>query len=140
MEGPNDSKAIIESNKAIIEQMYAALADHKPEGFLSCLAEDVRWTIIGTTRFSKTYDGKAQLVAGLLEPFMAELDGHPTITPKRLIAEGEFVAMQSEGLARTVHGKDYNNTYCHVFRIRDGLVSEVTEYLDTELITHAFRP
>lgn len=127
-------------NKAIIERMYAALAAHNPEGFLAGLSDDVQWTIIGSTRFSKTYDGKAQLVAELLEPFMGELDGAATITPKQLIAEGDCVAMQSQGLARTVHGKDYNNTYCHVFRIRDGRVSEVTEYLDTELVTHAFQP
>ena len=32
-------------------------------------------------------------------------------------------------------GGTYNNTYCQVFRIANGKVQEVTEYLDTELVT-----
>jgi uncharacterized protein len=35
-------------------------------------------------------------------------------------------------------GVPYNNTYCHVFRIVNGKIKEVTEYLDTELVTRAF--
>lgn len=126
-------------NKALIEGMYEALGQDEPERFLGSLSDDVRWTITGNTRFSKTYDGKAALIAELLEPFMEQLEGHAVITPLRLVAEGDFVVMQSRGQARTVYGKDYNNTYCHVFRVRNGEVCEVTEYLDTELVTHAFQ-
>ncbi len=120
--------------------MYRALAEHQPEGFLDSLAENVRWTIIGTTEFSRTYEGKTALIKGLLEPFMAKMDGPAVIEPTNLIAEGDFVAMESRGRARTVYAKDYNNTYCHIFRIRDAKVVEVTEYLDTELVTEAFSP
>ena len=31
----------------------------------------------------------------------------------------------------------YNNTYCFVFRISEGKVKELTEYMDTELVTAA---
>jgi hypothetical protein len=50
-----------------------------------------------------------------------------------LIAEDDCVAVQLSGQAVTKDGQPYNNTYCHVFRIRDGKVREVTEYFDTEL-------
>ena len=125
-------------NKALIESMYAALADGNAEGFLGALADDMHWTIIGNTVFSKTYASKRQFIEELIEPFMQNMDGHAEITPHNLIAEGDFVAMQSRGRARTKTGRDYNNTYCHVFRVRDGKVAEVTEYLDTELVTAAF--
>ena len=125
-------------NKTLIRGMYSALAAGEPEGFLSALDEAVQWTIIGTTPLSKTFDGKKQLVEELLEPFMKDLEGAAEIVPENFIAEGDFVAMQSTGKARTKAGVDYNNTYCHVFRIRDGKVLEVTEYLDTELVRAAF--
>jgi len=32
----------------------------------------------------------------------------------------------------------YNNTYCNVYRIADGKIRQLTEYLDTELVTTAF--
>ncbi len=125
-------------NKTLIRGMYSALAAGEPEGFLSALDEGLQWTIIGTTPLSKTFDGKKQLVEELLEPFMKDLEGAAEIVPENFIAEGDFVAMQSTGKARTKAGVDYNNTYCHVFRIRDGKVLEVTEYLDTELVRAAF--
>jgi ketosteroid isomerase-like protein len=46
--------------------------------------------------------------------------------------------MQAHGKALSKNGRSYNNTYCHVFRIANGKVQEVTEYLDTELVTSAF--
>ncbi len=125
-------------NKTLIRGMYQGLADGKPEAFLDALDEGVRWTIIGSTPLSRTFDGKRDLVDGLLAPFMEAIDGHAVIEPQNFIADGDFVAMQSEGRARTRRGVDYNNTYCHVFRIRDGKVVEVTEYLDTELLRAAF--
>ena len=44
---------------------------------------------------------------------------------------------QSHGRSTTRKGVTYDNTYCHVFRIAGGRIREVTEYLDTELITRA---
>ena len=125
-------------NKKLIQEMYRALAAGRPETFLGALDEEVRWTIIGTTPLSKTYSGKRQLVEELLEPFMENLEGPAEIRPENFIAEGDFVAMQSKGSAKTKRGVDYNNTYCHVFRFRDGKIVEVTEYLDTELVRAAF--
>ena len=129
-----------QKNKERIQSMYKALEQGRPEAFLEALADDVRWTIIGSTKFSRTYAGKAELTEKLLEPFMAELDGHLAVEPANFVAEGAHVVMQSQGRSRTRYGKDYNNTYCHVFRLADDQVVEVTEYLDTELVTEAFRP
>jgi hypothetical protein len=32
----------------------------------------------------------------------------------------------------------YNNTYCMVYKVIEGRIQEITEYLDTELVTAAF--
>lgn len=37
----------------------------------------------------------------------------------------------------TKAGVPYNNTYCFVFRLADGKVREVTEYMDTALVAAA---
>ena len=59
-------------------------------------------------------------------------------TPENFIADGDYVAMQALGKSNTKSGGTYNNTYCQVFRLANGKVQEVTEYLDTELVTRAF--
>lgn len=126
------------ANKKKIEAMYGALTGGDGETFLAGFADDVQWRIIGTTALSRVYAGKAELVEKLLEPFGKEIDGDFTLDIQSLIAEDDRVVMQSQGRARTQRGKDYNNTYCHVFRFRGSEVAEVTEYLDTELVTEVF--
>ena len=104
----------------------------------SAIADDARYTIIGTTKYSGTFNGKQELINKLLDPLTAQLEGGIAVTPDNLIADGDYVAMQAHGKARSKNGRSYDNTYCHVFRIANGKVQEVTEYLDTELVTSAF--
>jgi ketosteroid isomerase-like protein len=125
-------------NKELIRNMFAELSKGNGEAFLNTMADDVRFTIIGKTKYSGVFNGKQELINKLLGPLGAELEGGIAITPDNLIADGEFVAMQARGKATAKNGKPYNNTYCQIFKIVDGKVKEVTEYLDTELVTSVF--
>jgi uncharacterized protein len=125
-------------NKRFISNMFIELSKGNTEAFLGSIADDVRYNIIGTTKYSGTFNGKQELINKLLDPLSAQLEGGIAVTPDKLIADGDYVAMQAHGKARSKNGRSYNNTYCHVFRIANGKVQEVTEYLDTELVTSAF--
>ena len=125
-------------NKELIRNMFAELSKGNPEAYLNAVADDVQYTIIGTTKYSSLYDGKQEVIARLLGPLGAQLEGHIEITPINFIADGEYVAMQAKGKAMSKNGVAYNNTYCHVFRIVGGKIKEITEYLDTELVTRCF--
>ncbi len=125
-------------NKKLIQDMFAELSKGNAPAFLNAMADDVRFVLTGTTKYSGTFNGKQELITKLLQPLTAQLEGGLTITPDNFIAEGDFVAMQARGKSTTKTGKSYNNTYCQVFRIAGGKVQEVTEYLDTELVTSAF--
>ncbi len=125
-------------NKQLIQTMFAELSKGNAEAFLGNMADNVRFTIIGTTKYSGTCNGKQELIQKVLAPLTAQLEGGLTITPENFIADGDYVAMQARGKSTTKTGKSYNNTYCQVFRLANGKVQEVTEYLDTELVTSAF--
>ena len=125
-------------NKKLIQDMFAELSKGNAPAFLNAMADNVRFTIIGTTKYSGTFNGKQELTNKVLQPLTAQLEGGLTITPENFIADGDFVAMQARGKSTTKSGKSYNNTYCQVFHIAGGKVQEVTEYLDTELVTSAF--
>jgi ketosteroid isomerase-like protein len=125
-------------NKQLIETMFAELSRGNGAGYLERLADDVRFTIIGSTKFSGTYDGKQDVIDRLLTPLMAALEGGLEVKPYRLVAEGDTVVVQADGRSITKTGNRYDNTYCQVFRIEGGKVKQITEYLDTELVTHAF--
>ncbi|MSR14130.1 MAG: nuclear transport factor 2 family protein [Gammaproteobacteria bacterium] len=126
-------------NKQVIQTNFAELAKGNGEPLLSSLADDVQWTIIGTTVLSKTFNGKQAVIDGLLVPFREALvDGHIHIHVDNILADGDYVVVQGHGIAMTKRGVAYNNTYCWVYRFAQGKIKALTEYLDTELVTRAF--
>ena len=125
-------------NKQLIQNMFTEVAKGNGRVFLDIMADDVRFTVIGTTKYSGTVTSKQDLVGKVMGPLISQLEGGIMITPDNFIADGDYVAVQAHGKATTKAGKPYNNTYCQVYRITDGKVREVTEYLDTELVTSAF--
>lgn len=126
----------IEDNKRLIRSFYEAGNRRDMDACLALMADDVTWTNIGTTKYSGTYEGKQALVEDLLGPVFGQFEGGLESTLDNVVAEGDWVVVQSRGKATTKQGRPYNNTYCHVFRIRDGKVVAVTEYFDTEFTAH----
>jgi uncharacterized protein len=123
-------------NKEIIRKFNEAKS---LDAMLGLMADDIRWTLIGNTKFSGALNGKKELLDKLIYPLFAQMESMGTGTTDNVVAEGDYVVVQTRGSGRrTKTGKDYNNTYCIVYRIADGKVKEVTEYCDTELITAAF--
>lgn len=124
--------------KTAITNAFKRLGEGNGEPLLELLDEQVQWTIIGNTRFSGTFNGKADLVARLIEPLGGLLDGHLHITVENIFAEGDFVAVQGHGQSRTLAGGTYNNTYAWVYRWRGDKIIALTEYLDTEVLSASF--
>ena len=67
----------------------------------------------------------------------AQLAGRLKVTAHRFIADGAHVVVEGRGQATTKAGQAYNNTYCWIYRLTDGKVQEVTEYMDTKLVADA---
>lgn len=124
-------------SKDLLEHVYREASRGNPEPLLDALADDIQWTIIGTTELSGVYRGKSEVAGNLLARLRARLATPVTFTIERFIADGEYVVMQARGQATAVTGLPYDNTYCIVARITDGRIREMTDYVDTELITRA---
>lgn len=127
----------IEANKQHLREMAAAISAGDLDKYLDGLADDVRWTIIGTTAFSGVYAGKHDVVNRLFSRLGEVLEGGIEVSYGDMVGEGDVVVAEARGKAKTKSGADYNNTYCLVYRFAGGKVAEITEYLDTELVTKA---
>ena len=126
------------ANKQLLQDIYAQISRGNLQPLLDSMADDIQWTIIGSTAVSGTSRGKQEVNDKLLKQVSARLAPGPIVfQPERFIAEGEYVVMQAKGRATTRSGRPYNNTYCIVCRIVDGKVKEMVDYVDTELITSA---
>lgn len=124
-------------NKQLMQHIFSELSKGNSKPFVETMADDFRWTITGATKWSKTYDGKQAVLAELFSSLRARIAGKITTTAHRFIAEDDHVVVEARGNNMTNAGIPYNNTYCYVFRLAQGKVQELTEYLDTELVTAA---
>ena len=117
-----------------LEFVFSETAKGDWRAFVDVLSEDAEWTVIGSTGWSKTYRGKAQILSDLFAPLRRVLAPPRTSHALYMIADGNMVAVQGQGRNTTRDGRRYDNTYCWIFAFRDGQVRAVTEYADTELI------
>jgi ketosteroid isomerase-like protein len=124
-------------NKQLMQEVFAELSKGNSKPFFESLADDVRWTIVGTTSWSRTFQGKERVLAELLTPLRARIVDRIKITAHRFIAEGDHVVVEARGQSMTTAGRPYNNTYCWIYRFAEGKVQELTEYLDTQLVEAA---
>ena len=121
-------------NKQLLQRIFAELEGGEPGPFIGVLADDVRWTVMGTTPWSRTYDGKAAVLRDLLGPLRERLVHSVRVTPTRILADEDCVVVEARGEATTKNGRPYNNTYCWIFRLDGGKVRDITEHLDTDLV------
>lgn len=127
-------------NKQRIEAVYTQLAQSNGRPFVDAMADDFCWHMIGNTAWSGSYHGKQAVRERLLAPLMAQFADRYTSTATRIVAEGDIVVVECRGRVTTHAGKPYHNRYCMVIRMEDGLMKELTEYLDTALVESALQP
>ena len=101
----------------------------------SRFAPDFLYTIIGTTPVSGTYRGAEELLLGV-GPFLDRLTSL-RIEPRETFVAGDHVFVLAKGEGESQSGQPYHNQYCYVFRLRNGSIVEVQEFLDTALVETA---
>ena len=119
-----------EENKDIAIKFFKALSSGS-ETYLNYYNDDaIIWTAgdnsIGGTRTKQEIVDFAQ---GILSAFP---DGIKfTITG--ITAENERVAVEVSGEAMTDSGKNYNNKYNFFFKLKNGKILELHEYMDNQI-------
>jgi hypothetical protein len=120
-----------EANKELVRRYLRAISSGDP-CLPDLLTDDVTWWVPPSSPLGGLREGKPAVLAlmasgvGLYDasvPFGIEVEA--------IVAEGEWVALQMVMTARTAKGHDYRNFYHFAFRIRDGRICAVKEYVDT---------
>jgi uncharacterized protein len=124
-------------NKQLMQNIFSELSKGNGKPFVEAMADDFCWTVTGSTKWSRTYRGKEAVLTELLMPLNSQFADQYTNTAHRFIAEDDYVVVECRGRVTTKAGTPYNNTYCFVCRLGGGKLQELTEYLDTELVTAA---
>ncbi len=116
----------IEQNKAIAAELIQAISTGDAEGIRRHVAPDATWWVMGFPR-DRTMT-RDQMIRGARAIIDKVLPGGFNMKVHGMTAEGDRVAVEAEGHAKTVEGKLYNNFYHFMFQLREGQVIRAMEY------------
>jgi uncharacterized protein len=123
----------IEQNKKVVLGIFEALNKGNAIGALDLLAEDATWWVIGNIpNVSGTHN--KQEMSEMFKYMLGSLGGKMNFTVDHIIAEGDYVAVETKTDAKTPKGTVYQNRYHFKFEVKDGKIRTVRAYNDTALI------
>jgi ketosteroid isomerase-like protein len=125
-------------NKKLMQGIFTALSKGDDSLFLEAMADDMQWIWMGSGQWSKTFNGKKEVLGGLWRAVRETLKAPYKVIAENFIADGNYVVVEATGQNSTPDGKTYSNKYCWVCQIVDGKIAELKEYMDTDLVTKTF--
>jgi uncharacterized protein len=121
-------------------EIMGAMSQGRVGPLFDAMAEDVTWRWMGVSKWSRTFVGKQLVVDTLFGGARETLSPSSSVEVHFIHGDGDFVVVEHSGRNELAGGRRYDNNYCWVFRFEDGLIHEVREYMDTQLVTETFGP
>jgi uncharacterized protein len=119
-------------NKQVVMDFFSHSSAGRQQEAFNLLAEDATWWAPGVGTMTKRNFAAVMTHMGTI------MKGPIKITPKRMTAEDDRVAMEAESDGDVVNGKHYHNTYHFLIVVRAGKIHEVKEYNDTKYAADVF--
>lgn len=108
-------------NKSILNQANAAVRKGDYESFLSYCTDDVEWTFVGERILKGKQAVREYIDKTYIEP--------PKFAVAHMIAEGDLVMAMGDIALKDEAGNETLYSYCDVWRIRDGKLSELSAFV-----------
>ena len=110
------------SNKELVRKYIDGFTKSDHEQILSCLTEDIEWTVFGAFRLQgkEAYDNEIENPA---------FTGSPKIRIDRMVEEDDVVMAEMTLEAQRATGEPMRAAMGEVFVIEDGLIKERRAYV-----------
>jgi ketosteroid isomerase-like protein len=102
-------------NKELVKKINDALSKGNTEFVIAHLADDITWNIVGMP----AVNGKSEFLKTMK---MMVIESFPDIAVKNIIAEGDYVVVESTG-------KNLDNSFCDIYHLKNEKIWELTTYI-----------
>ena len=126
-----------ETNVQAVKDFFAAIGSGDRQRLLALVADDIEWIIPGTDwPLAGTYHGHAGL-ADLLK-VQSETTETSLTEPREFVAQGDrvFVVGFARGKIKATQ-KTFEDDWVFAITVRDGRLTSIREYIDTQALARA---
>jgi ketosteroid isomerase-like protein len=127
---PAHATAFVEAIEALGSGDRAPLFD--------LMDDRIRWTWMGVKDWSRTFDGKTEVIEQLFGGVDETLAGAQGVEVRAVVADDVRAVVEHDGFNVTPDGRRYDNRYCWVATFESGRIVELHEYMDTKLVADTF--
>jgi uncharacterized protein len=122
-------------DKQRVREVMAAISQGRVAPLFDAMADDITWRWMGVNQWSRTFEGKQLVIDKLFGGATEAPDPSSSTEVRRIHADGDSVVVEHSGRNKLPDGRRYDNNYCWILRFQNGLIQEVREYMDTQLVT-----
>ena len=127
----------IEENVRIVKDFFAAMGAYNKQDLLALVAADIEWIIPGEGwPLAGTHRGHAELAA-VLQKASEEVEmTYPE--PPEFVAQGDRVLVVGVATGKIkATNKSFKDDWVFDITVRDGKVTKIREYVDTQALARA---
>jgi ketosteroid isomerase-like protein len=125
-----DQQSLQAQNKKIVQAGFDKWKDGTRSIF-ELLAPDAKWTIVGNSPMSRTYQNRQEFLDQVITPLNARFSSRLIPTVRGIYADGDMVIVLFDGAATARDGKPYKNTYSWYLQMKDGQIVNAVAFFDT---------
>ena len=127
----------VEENVQIVKHFFAAMRGANKQDLLALVAEDIEWIIPGEDwPLAGTHRGHAELTAVLQKASEEVETTYPE--PPEFVAQGDRVLVVGVATGKIkVTNKPFKDEWVFDITVRDGKVTRIREYIDTQALARA---
>ena len=127
----------IEENVQIVKDFFAAMGSYNKQDLLALVAEDIEWIIPGEDwPLAGTHRGHPELAAVLHKASDEVEMTYPE--PPEFVAQGDRVLVVGVATGKIkATNKPFKDDWVFDITVRDGKVTKIREYVDTQALARA---
>lgn len=129
----------MKTNLQIIQATYEGPTEENGKHLLASLAPDATWTEAAGFPYAGTYTGPDEITAKVFHRLATEWVNYQA-TVHTYLADGDRVAAFGvyTGTYRET-GKAMKATFAHLYRLRDGKIVSMEQYVDSAMVRQAMQ-
>jgi ketosteroid isomerase-like protein len=127
-------------NLELIRATYEGTSEDNGRNLLAALAPDATWTEAEGFPYAGTYTGPEAIVAGVFRRLGSEWTGYRAEVHTYLEDGDRVAAFGVYSGTYKATGKSMRSPFAHLYRVKDGKIATMVQYVDTVLVQKALTP